>query len=226
MSEFDRALAGLYAAFERPAPKEIFGCYCCLDQEGRDVLLRKPLGVLTSDQLGPYASSVFLTVGDVSDYRYFLPRILDLSASDLAWWPSPEVAVGALTRADWNEWSDVERAAILGFLSAWFDRWAAGLGDGAYGGEVETLLCGMARAQIDIAPYLARLLRSENGAALRELFDLHGARDETSSTPQGFWDEARAGFRQVTAFLASEAARARLSDLQSHPSTNTGPQAT
>lgn len=226
MSAFDAALAELYETFSAEPPVSIQGCFCCLGADAREVLLTRPLGVLTSDQLAPYASSVFLTVGDVGDYRYFLPRILDLSASDLAWWPSPELAVGALTRAEWSAWSDVERAAILGFLSAWFDRWAAGLGDGAHGGEVETLLCGMARARIDIMPYLVRLLRPENGAALLELFDEHGARDETSSTPQGFWDEAREGFRLVTAFLASEAARERLSDLRAHPSTNTGPQAT
>lgn len=226
MSAFDAALAELYKTFSAEPPAAIQGCFCCLDAGAREVLLARPLGVLTSEQLAPYASNVFLTVGDLSDYRYFLPRILDLSASDLAWWPSPEVAVGALARAEWSGWSDVERAAILGFLSAWFDRWAVGLGDGAYGGEVEALLCGMARAQIDITPYLARLMRLENRAALLELFDMYGARDETSSTPQGFWDEAQVGFRQVMAFLASEAARERVLDLQSHPSTNTGPQAT
>ena len=41
-----------------------------------------PLRELTGDQLGPYASWAMTTVGEVDDYRHFLPRILELAIGD------------------------------------------------------------------------------------------------------------------------------------------------
>jgi hypothetical protein len=211
VSRFDKALADLYATFETAPPKEIVGCFCCLDADERKVLLARPLGALTSDQLAPYASSVFLTVGDVNDYRYFLPRILDLSASDLAWWPSPELAVGALARAEWDAWPDVEREAIEAFLRAWLDRWASQRLSDRRWGEIDSLLCGAARAGLDLAPYLERLLASENLEGLRELNALNGEMAENGGGPELFWEEAPDGWRRLKAFLTSSAVRERLS---------------
>jgi hypothetical protein len=101
MSEFDDALAALYKAFAGFPPKEIFGCYHCLDQPQRDLLLQKPLGELTNDDLSQYAWSLLSTVGGVEDFRYFLPRIFDLSSSDIRCGPAPpELVIGALSRAE------------------------------------------------------------------------------------------------------------------------------
>jgi hypothetical protein len=225
MSAFDAALAELYRTFDAKPPVAIQGCFCCLDATEREVLLIRPLGVLTSDQLAPYASSIFLTVGDVSDYRYFLPRILDLSASDLTWWPSPELAVGALARAEWDRWSDIERKVIEAFLRAWLDRWASERLSDTRWGEIDSLLCGVARAGLDLTPYLERLLESENLDGLRELNALNGEVATNGGGPRDFWQEAPDSWRRLTDFLTSTAVHDRLSAV-AHPSTNTGPQAT
>ena len=211
MSAFDTALAGLYETFHLERPAEIQGCFCCLDAAEREVLLTRPLGVLTSRQLGPYASSVFLTLGHVSDYRYFLPRILDISASDLGWWPSPELAVGALARANWDTWPDGEREAIEAFLRAWLDRWASQRLNDTRWNEIDALLCGIARAGLDVQPYFERLLAPENLDGLRELNALNGAKAENGGGAKNFWEEAPEGWRRLSAFLTSMAVRERLS---------------
>lgn len=213
-SDYDTALAGLYATFDAPRPRLILGCPCCIDTRNVDVLLSKPLGVLTSDELSRYASGVFLTVGGPVDYRYLLPRIFDLSANDLSWFPTPEIVIGALARAEWDVWSASERAAILSFLSAWFDRWAGG---GAYEdgfGEIDALLCGMARARIDIVPYMARLLLPVNAAGLLELQSLNGPNAANGAPPESFWEDAPEGWRRLTDFLVSEPVRRRLTAIE------------
>lgn len=206
-SDYDTALAGLYAAFNAPRPRRIEGCPCCIDSRNVDVLLSKSLGVLTSDDLGRYASGAFLTVGGQADYRYLLPRILEISANDIGWWPSPEVTVGALSRAEWSLWASSDRKAVVAFLSAWFDRWAAATAvdeDGySYGPEVEPLLCGMARAGLAIRPYLERLLDPSNRAALKLLHDTCGDAVYSGSKAKNFWEEAVEGWAELTAFLTS-----------------------
>jgi hypothetical protein len=210
-NDYDYALAGLYAAFDAPRPRLILGCPCCIDTRNVDVLLSKPLGLLTGDDLSRYASGVFLTVGGPVDYRYLLPRIFELSATDLAWYPCPEIVIGALSRAEWGAWSAAERKAVLSFLSAWFDRWARGeVRDDPYGGEIESVLCGLARAGVDLNSYLERLLSLENAASLVELVDQHGRAHGSRPTPEGFWEDAPTGWAQLTGFLSSEPVRLRL----------------
>ncbi len=209
MSEFDDALAGLYKVFATFPPKEIFGCYCCLDQPERDLLLTKKLGVLTSADLASYASSVFLTVGDVSDYRYFLPRIFDLSASDLNWWPSPEVVLRALTLAEWDGWPGDEREAIERFLRAWLDQWS-GEREGGWS-EIDSLLCGVARAGLDISPYLQRLLAPSGLPGLRELDRLNRDAALRGASAENFWGDAPDDWRRLTDFLLSDDVAVRLS---------------
>lgn len=206
MSEaFDAALARLYEAFAAPTPKAIFGCPCCLNAKQADVLLAKSLRELTAVDLGSYAADVFLTVGDVSDFRYLLPRILEIAAHDPNWWPTPEVAVGKLRLADWSGWREVERQAVVDVLSAWFNALIRGEPQSLYErpfGEVDALLCGIARADLDIEPYLERLKLPDNARGLASLLEdhplLYGDRDFLDS----FWEDAPEAAKIFQAFVA------------------------
>ena len=215
MSEdaFATALAGLYSTFAAPPPRVIEGCPCCIGSRKVDVLLTKPLRMLTTDDLARYGSGAFLTVGGVNDFRYLLPRLFELSACDPGWYPSPEVIVGKLALAEWEAWRKADRIAVTNFLAAWFDRLAAGWAeDEDYLGDIDPLLCGLARAGEDIAPYMDRLRRPENVIGLTQLRETW---DEDRAT--AFWDIAPGAWQQVSDFLATVAP---------YPSTNTGPQAT
>lgn len=213
-SDYDTALTGLYAAFDAPRPQHIIGCPCCVDTRNVDVLLSKQLGLLTGGDLSRYASGVFLTVGGQIDYRYLLPRILEVAANDTAWCPSAEITVGALGRAEWTYWSEAERKAVTAFLSAWFDRWAASASaddDGfGYGCEIEPLLCGMARAGMDLEPYLRRLLDPGNALALSQLHEMHGEAARKSAPAEFFWEDAPAGWDLLMNFLTRSAVEERL----------------
>jgi hypothetical protein len=73
------AIDRLYAAFAHvPRPAKIDYCdHCVTADELRAVLAPVELRELPVDVLRPYISSVMLTVGDVDDFRYFVPRILE-----------------------------------------------------------------------------------------------------------------------------------------------------
>ena len=80
MKSLDVVIEELYAAFsDVPAPSTIDACPHCVDDKGLEKLLNTDLRDLEPDDLSSYASSAFLTVGDIPDYLYFLPRILEIS---------------------------------------------------------------------------------------------------------------------------------------------------
>lgn len=118
-----QSIESIYAAFSSvPKPKSIDGCRCCIEDKQVATLLAKPLRELSAEELSSYASSVFLTVGSEADYRYFLPRILEILVSDQTWWPDPEVALRTLALAEWSKWPDAEKRSILRLFEAHFDQ--------------------------------------------------------------------------------------------------------
>ncbi len=119
--ELPRAINSLYTTFAGvPRPRHIDGCDCCIDKKDIPNLLATPLRELTPNQLSSYASSVFLTVGSEADFRYFLPRILEIAVTQEGWWPDWEVIGRSLTNGHWLEWATPEKAAIIAVLDAKF----------------------------------------------------------------------------------------------------------
>jgi hypothetical protein len=58
------------------------------------------------------------TWGDVDQFKYFLPRILELLAPGLDW--GPEIILGKLDYAGWRSWSKGEQAAVENYCrSLW-----------------------------------------------------------------------------------------------------------
>ncbi|MGR6327493.1 hypothetical protein ACU5AX_00340 [Sphingomonas sp. XXL09] len=93
-----QAVEALYRTFDLPPPAVIEGCPCCISTRGTDVLLTTPLRQITRQQLWGYVSGAFLTVGDEPDFRYLLPCIHDVSASDPGNANDPEIVLGKLGR--------------------------------------------------------------------------------------------------------------------------------
>jgi len=80
-----------------------------------------PLAELGEEALGPFAVYALTTVGEVSDYKYYLPRILVISTiSNSCVGFDPVVIAGKLRLAEWVKWPLNERSAIASFIySAW-----------------------------------------------------------------------------------------------------------
>jgi hypothetical protein len=149
------AIERLYEAFSTvPPARHIDGCPCCIDRKEVGALLGTPLRDLTQDDLSPYASSAFLTV-EGADYLYFLPRILEITATDLSWYPDPEVTGRAIQSTRIETWTAEQRAALNDYLESV-------VGTAIECGDYDLLdgwICTIARMGLDVRPFLGQIAK-------------------------------------------------------------------
>jgi hypothetical protein len=198
--ELQKAIDEVYAEFRAPKPRAIDGCPCCTSPKDLCHLLEKPLKDLSADDLREYGSSAFLTMGGEQDFKYFLPRLLDI-ASAQDWWPSPEIVLGKLRLGRWNDWPDRQRSAVKRVIDAWFAD-CLNDSDRADGSEIDQLLCGIARADLPIAEYLEAL--SKRPLELLFFVDVHEARLAMKKRlANEFWKDVPAAAATVIDFIKS-----------------------
>ncbi|MFG3343292.1 hypothetical protein [Glycomyces sp. NPDC048151] len=214
------AVDRLYAAFESvPRPETIDRCdHCWTEQEAAAVLRPVPLRDLSADELRPYAASVLLTVGSVADFRYFLPRILEIACTDGFNWPDLEPLAGRLRDAEWETWTAEEQAAIRGVLWA---SWRQVLSGHPDNWGADTVLCAIGNAEDDLTPYLdewaASLRRTAAANELRDLLQYSTSwRSEVPRLTNAFWDGRDA---QVIEWLTGPALRAALAEARANAAT-------
>lgn len=193
----------MYSAFAQRTPARIEGCPCCIDTQKVDVLLATPLRRLNGQDLWRYVSGAFYTIGSVDDFRYLLPRILEISVFDPGNANNHEIVLSKLGLGDWRSWAADERQAIEHFVDAWFQAALAQDlevdGGGWVGQEAESVLCGAGRAGFDIAPWLEQLQQPEAAMVLADL---------RSRYPDGlspFWEDAPRAFESLATILEAKA---------------------
>jgi hypothetical protein len=173
----------LYRAFAKvQRPRHIDGCPCCIDKKEIHVLLTKGLRAITPQELAPYASSAFLTVGEVADYLYFLPRILEITATDPSWWPYPEVTGRAIRSANPESWTNAQRSALNQYLEA-------AIGSAIESGDYSRLddwMCAIARMGFDVVPYLTQIAKSP--AAILAYFEQNAESLPRNKLSNAFWE--------------------------------------
>ena len=194
------AIEAVYDAFASPTPPIIEGCPCCISTRGVDVLLSTPLRKLTGQQLWQYVSGAYLTVGSDLDFRYLLPRILEISVSDPGNANDPEIVIGKLARAQWRSWSAKEQRVIEEFLDAWFEwslaRDLQGVDDGWIGEEAESVLCGAALAGVPLTRWILRLHDPLAAPVLTEL------KERFPGQLSPFCQDSPEGFRELSTVLS------------------------
>ncbi|HET7013870.1 MAG TPA: hypothetical protein VFI65_08170 [Streptosporangiaceae bacterium] len=159
----DEAAEQLYDAFgEVPRPQRIVGCPHCVEP-GEDLpLVSRPLRELSAEDLSRYAFKAMSTWGTEADFRYFAPRVLDLTVSGAMDWPGFEVVCGKLDQAGLRAWS--QRPAVEEFLRAFWTttlhRFPASL-------PVSEAMWGVATVARDLSPYLADWERLATAASIR-----------------------------------------------------------
>lgn len=167
------AVETVYSSFVAPIPETIEGCPCCITTRQIRSLLTKPLRSISGAALWRYVSGVFLTVGEVQDFRYFLPRIFEVSAFDRENANEPEVVLGKLKLAEWRSWPLAEQHVIEEFVDAWFEHELAKDLKGAEAGWIEmnaeSVLCGAARAGFPLRPWLIRLCDVDAAPVLEDM---------------------------------------------------------
>lgn len=145
------AIESLYKVFSRYKLEDFGGCPCCVGKSECKYLQNKPLRDLTGAELSRYAFKAMTTWGDENDFRYFLPRIFELVASDELGYTDYEVTFGKLEYAKWQTWAGKEQVAINNYFRELME-YAFEFGEEA---DVTTnYFSGIARAVEDVTPYL------------------------------------------------------------------------
>ena len=144
--ELAAAVQQVYVAFtDEPRPLRVTGCTnCCISEEELARLVEVPREELSADDLASYSSNVPDTVGTETDFKYFLPRILELVASVHLQRIGAGWEVRRLKYTDWTTWPADQVQAIRAYLMAW---WLEVLSEGDMGedehlvhiGEVESI---------------------------------------------------------------------------------------
>jgi hypothetical protein len=206
----EAALQMVYSAFtQNGAPQSIVVCPCCVSADELEVMTKCRLRELSAEQLEHYLSAVFLTSGAQEDFRYFLPRLLDLNAH--AKWDFEsdwEILLGKLSLGEWQTWSEREREALIAFLQACFEDLVSA-GD-ARGDEIDGFLCGLARGSVDLAYFLDRLSQPDADAAFFAFSDVNAASLMKGKLSNSHWKNHREGGAPILRWLQSNANEARL----------------
>jgi hypothetical protein len=94
-------IQSVYKAFEKyERPYDFGACECCMTHAERSELLNVQLKDVDPEKLDRYANMVFLTMGEIEDFKYFLPRILELTVKNEL--SLTEVVLGKLASANWT----------------------------------------------------------------------------------------------------------------------------
>jgi hypothetical protein len=196
-----RPIEDVYAAFaKRHRPTAINACPCCVDKAEICTLLTTPLRELTSEQLSGYTSSVFLTAGGDPDFRYFLPRILEICLREDPY-PDREVVLGKLTLANWKSWPANLAQPIVRLFEAGFDDTLTLSQD--RGSEIDSWICGLSMAGLDVMPYLGKLTLPSSKDALVEYFEWNADGLAKGKLTNAFWTDEKANSQPVLAWFNS-----------------------
>jgi hypothetical protein len=183
MHKIQEKIEQLYRAFAKiPRPRHIDGCPCCVDKKNVRALLDKNLRAITPQELTSYASSALLTVGEVADYLYFLPRILEITAIDSSWWPDPEVTGRAIRSTNPDSWTASQRGALNQYLEAVIGS----LIESEDYCPLDGWICAIARMRFDVMPYLKQIEKSP--AAVLAYFEDNAGSLPRNKLSNSFWE--------------------------------------
>ncbi|MBK6697422.1 MAG: hypothetical protein IPG50_35350 [Myxococcales bacterium] len=150
-ASLEHAIARLYETFANYRASAVEGCPCCVSPEQRARLTSKRLRELEEGDLGSYVFSALNTWGTLTDFKHFLPRILELKAHG-SLWVDLQIIYGKFVQE--GPWLPAERAALEAFTGALLASAVAGRARARVRDIVES--AGIAR--MDLAPMLDTML--------------------------------------------------------------------
>jgi hypothetical protein len=180
----------LYRVFSRyrhpPAPA---GCPCCTSPAQGKALLAARLREISTEAVRRYARKAQTTWGTVADYKYFLPRILELSMTD----DPPcevEITLSKLGYGDFQSWPHEEKEAVEDFVVS---LWAHYVKGNAID-EADSVLCGAAQF-MNVIPLLeqAVCIRAE----FKDIYRTACARADKRRLTNSFWDRDSQMYKDV-----------------------------
>ena len=111
-------IESVYQAFSSyKVNREIEGCPYCMTFEEMNKLCSKKLKCLLEEELYVYLPNAMCTCGNVTDFKYFLPRLLELEIFQKHGYP---YLSSTLSNAKFSIWPAVEREVVKTFLKEYF----------------------------------------------------------------------------------------------------------
>lgn len=195
--EIHRAIEGLYTAFDSAKRPSVIDMSPVKDPADFATLLTTPLRELTVDQLWQYSFSLFNTVGDIPDFEYFFPRIIEVASG-----PYPDLQIEVVFQkpamAGWpNQWRKNRQEAFQSYLDAMASSWATTVSD------IDEWICALSFCLPDIDRHLD-LLMSGSDAANENLRAFHEANRESllkNKLSNSFWARSTETHARIVAWL-------------------------
>jgi hypothetical protein len=165
-----------------------------------------PLRALKGEQIGPYSGWALTTVGSVTDYKHFLPRILEQAVRAPEWMGTqPPVIASRLKMAEWRTWPQSEQLAVTALFRAALRDSIHGHPD--EGSDAAEWLCGVASLGEDLEIVLQEWLNEASGNALLQIAKLATELSSLGSLDPGdqiFWADIEPEVRtNIVAWLLS-----------------------
>jgi len=199
MKSLADSIDALYLAFgDVPKPRTIEGCPCCIEKKNIGTLLSKPLRELSPGDLSSYASSAFLTVGEVADYLYFLPRIIKISCTESGWWPDVPVTGSAVSETHPADWPSLRRDALCDVLHAVVQE-TARISDAGW--IIDDWICAIAKMGLPVGPFLGQM--ESHPALVLSFYERNSQSMMKQRLSNSFWDRTDPGYDEVLAWFES-----------------------
>jgi hypothetical protein len=153
------AIEAVYDSFsDVEKPSVVNGCPCCMTADEYEALTAKPLRELSPKELNRYAFDVMLTMGSEDDYRYFLPRILELTIeNDPEWLTDVEITAKRLHAAGFERWDEKKQSSISELWLAVIRNIATSASDpellGFRANDIEDWLAAATLIPIPVSPF-------------------------------------------------------------------------
>lgn len=210
--ELPTAVENLYRVFAQyPARPGMPYCAHCMTVEDMRHLTATPLMEMEESHLYHYAWHAS-TVGEVVDFKHFLPRIFHKMLYEGSM-IDPELVTGALGHTNWLTWPAEEQSVVRSFLTAW---WHHLLSMYPANHDAGSCLCAIAMVFDDLTPFLDYWRQCRNVEALRHLANLvawnYGRLMEDVPLFNAWWEQRPAQMEQVRQWILAPATKAMLED--------------
>jgi hypothetical protein len=193
------AITGLYAAFSRYSMSDTFDfCDHCLSAETVDEIRGTPLRDLTFDQLWTIASNIVLTIGGITDFKFFLPRLIEGSRYGASYYV--ETVFTRFRNAEFERWPSAERQAVENYVRSQFEENLASPVEHSSGPtDMDDLLCCAYYAGI-LTQLLERWSSDARETARQQLLEWILSAFGLPDDPYAFLDEPRAPVQPINAY--------------------------
>lgn len=157
-------LYDVFAKYKQPAVSHS-SPFSGITEQHKMRLYSRPLRQLTQDDLWTYARHAMTTWGDIAEYKHYLPRLYELLVQHPGW-TDAELLIGQLDTAEWSQWPDAERDAVIAFLH---ELWAWSLTIDPDDASCGSILQGFGHAGISAARALMTWRTDRSWSATRQI---------------------------------------------------------